>query len=74
VTNEYTDRYYYNGGIAPQTIGYLLSIAPEEMSDYLKAGYPKDAKVGKAGLEKPRNPCWQAHPGLTCMSSRRMAV
>ena len=63
VTNEYTDRYYYNGGIAPQTIGYLLSIAPEEMSDYLKAGYPKDAKVGKAGLEKTEESVLAGTPG-----------
>lgn len=63
VTNEYTDRYYYNGGIAPQTIGYLLSISPEEMTDYLKKGYPKDAKVGKAGLEMTEETVLAGKPG-----------
>ncbi len=52
VTNEYTGRYYYNGGIAPQTIGYVQPIFQDQVAEFKKAGYPADALVGQAGLEK----------------------
>ncbi len=49
---EYTARYYMDGGIAPQAIGYLRYISDEVYRDYRSRGYGGDELVGYDGLEK----------------------
>ncbi len=51
VKNPYTSRYYYNGGVAPQVLGYLSQIQAEEVDQYTRLGYSRDAQVGRAGIE-----------------------
>ncbi len=50
--SSFTSRYYYNGGIAPQAIGYVQSIPKEQIDEYRKIGYIGTEKVGQAGIEK----------------------
>ena len=52
VTNPYTSRYYANSGSASQTIGYTLSISPEDIDAYKRRGYCGDERVGWDGIEK----------------------
>jgi penicillin-binding protein 2 len=49
--NYYTSRFYYDGGIAPQTVGHLSYISQEELDRYLRLGYAPNERFGATGLE-----------------------
>jgi penicillin-binding protein 2 len=51
VMQAYRSRFYFDGGIAPQTIGYVSAIQEEEVETYKRRGYRIDEKVGRSGLE-----------------------
>jgi penicillin-binding protein 2 len=50
--NPYTSRYYHNSGSASQTLGYTLSISPENIDAYKRQGYCGNERVGWIGVEK----------------------
>ncbi len=52
VMNEYTSRFYFQGGIAPQAVGYVSPIQPQEVDEYLRLGYSPASRLGRVGLEK----------------------
>lgn len=51
VMEQYRSRYYFEGGIAPQLLGYVSQIQPEEVEAYQRLGYQQDERVGRTGLE-----------------------
>ena len=61
VSNGYNDngllmfpfesRFYFDNGIASQSIGYVSLIQVDEMEQYLRQGYNRDEKVGRQGIE-----------------------
>ncbi len=50
--NKYTARYYFDGGIAPQAVGYVSPIQPEDLDTYLRQGYSPASRVGRIGIEQ----------------------
>jgi penicillin-binding protein 2 len=51
ILTRYTTRYYPFGGVAPQVIGYMSAIPPEQLAFYQSKGYTGDERVGLSGLE-----------------------
>lgn len=51
VLTRYNTRFYPNGGVAPQVIGYLGGIPADQVEAYRALGYTGDERVGQAGLE-----------------------
>jgi penicillin-binding protein 2 len=52
VVQSYQSRYYYQTGLAPQAVGFTLSISPEEYDSYRRRGYNGSEKVGQQGIEQ----------------------
>ncbi len=52
ISDEYNSRYYFKTGLAPQAVGYTLSISPEDLDAYRRLGYNGSEKTGQAGIEK----------------------
>lgn len=49
---EYTARYYHDGGIASQTVGYLRYISEDDWKLYKRQGYAGGELIGYDGIEK----------------------
>jgi len=52
ISDEYNSRYYFKTGLAPQAVGYTLSISAEDLDAYRRLGYNGSEKAGQAGIEK----------------------
>ena len=50
IMTEFTARYYYSGGVAPQRS--VIQPIPKEIAAYRRQGYVGDEFVGQTGLEK----------------------
>ena len=51
VISEYESRYYAQTGLAPQAVGYTLSISPEQYDEYRRRGYDGSERIGQDGIE-----------------------
>jgi penicillin-binding protein 2 len=65
VWTQYSSRFYYQGGIAPQTVGYVSPVPKEQLDEYLRNGYSPAARVGMTGIEKWGEPLLAGKTGGT---------
>jgi len=65
VMTQYNSRFYYQGGIAPQTVGYVSPVPKEQLDQYLRNGYSPAARVGMTGIEKWGEPYLAGKTGGT---------
>lgn len=52
VISDYESRYYFQGGLAPQAVGYTLAISPEQLNEYRRKGYSGSERIGQTGVEQ----------------------
>jgi len=65
VLTDYSSRYYYENGIAPQLIGYVAPISPDQLKEYLRNGYKRNATIGQSGIENWGESILAGSPGGT---------
>jgi penicillin-binding protein 2 len=52
IWSQYSSRFYYNGGIAPQSVGYVSPVPKEQLDEYVRQGYSPNTRIGQAGIER----------------------
>ena len=62
---NYDTRLYFEGGLAPHSLGYISWIQEEDLQDYLVQGYQGDEFVGQLGLEYWYEEPLRGRPGGT---------
>ena len=65
VLSQYTSRFYYENGIAPQSLGYVSQISQEQLVEYTRKGYLRSAVIGQLGIEKWGEETLAGKPGGT---------
>jgi penicillin-binding protein 2 len=63
--DEFRQRFYLDGGVAPHALGYLLFIPEEKLDEYLRLGYRQDERIGAYGLEAAYEPELAGQHGAT---------
>jgi penicillin-binding protein 2 len=62
---NYDTRLYFDGGLAPHSLGYISWIQEDDLQDYLVQGYQGDEFVGQIGLEYWYEEPLRGRPGGT---------